>query len=250
MDNIKFTQVVNAGLLIEKTDAKILIDGIHSEKTYEWSTVDKNLMDYIIYGKDKFKDINYLLFTHQHSDHFNLEKTLEYIKNNKVEKLVVTKLNYTNNTLINSDILEELNTDYYEVYTINSNDIIIRCIKTKHLSHERFGIEHYAFIISINNKNILYLGDADYTKLELIGILKKFDIDIIVAPFIITASRPGRNFIRIIAPDLLILNHLPNKDDDKFNYRKMVEKNIAEHLIELPKTKKIIFQDLYDELII
>lgn len=245
MDKIKLTHVVNAGLLIEGNDTKILIDGIHNEKMPEWSTVDKALMDYIIYGKDKFKDIDYLLFTHRHGDHFNLEKTLEYIKNNKVKKLVAAKIN---NTYINSDKLEELNTDYYEVYIINSSDIIIRCIKTKHLSHEKFGIEHYVFIININNKNILYLGDADYTKLELINVLKSFDIDVIVAPFIITASTPGRNFVKKIAPELLILNHLPCKEDDEYNYRNMAEKSIAQHSDEMPET--IIFQDLYDELII
>jgi hypothetical protein len=52
MDNIKLIQVVNAGLLIEGMGNKILIDGIHSVKTKEWSTVDNNLMDYIIYSGD------------------------------------------------------------------------------------------------------------------------------------------------------------------------------------------------------
>lgn len=245
MDKIKLTQVVNAGLLIENRDSKILIDGIHNVKAPVWSTVDKTLMDYIIYGEDKFKDINYLLFTHQHIDHFNLEKTLEYIKNNKVEKLVMAK---TNNTLNNYYKLEELDTDYYEVCIINLKDIIIHCIKTKHLSHEEFGIKHYVFIININNKNILYLGDADFTKLELTNVLKKFDTNIIVAPFIIVTSKPGRNFVRKIEPDFLILNHLPNKEDDTYHYRNMVEKNIEKHLNEMFNI--IIFQDLYDELII
>jgi len=246
MDKIKLTQIVNAGLLIEGGGKKILIDGIHNAKTPEWSTVDDNLMNYIIYGKGRFKDINYLLFTHQHNDHFNIEKTLEYIENNKVEKLAVTKLKDT--ILKNSGILQELEGNYYEMGTVNGENILIKYIRTKHLSHEKFGIDHYAFIISINNKTILFSGDSDYAKFEYAEALKNVKIDIIVAPFIMANSGPGRNFVRKVSPSLLILNHFPNKGDDEYNYRRMAEKNISRHLNELPET--VIFQNLYDEVII
>jgi L-ascorbate metabolism protein UlaG (beta-lactamase superfamily) len=246
MDKIKLTQVVNAGLLIEGSGRKILIDGIHNVKTPEWSTVDNNLMNYIIYGKGRFKDINYLLFTHQHEDHFNIEKTLEYMENNKVEKLVATKLNSA--VLKNSGILHELDGNYYELGTINPENILIKYIRTKHLSHERFGIDHYAFIIGINNKTILFSGDADYTKSEYAEALKSVRIDVIVAPFIMANSEFGRTFVRKVSPSLLILNHLPNKEDDEYNYTRMAERNVARHLNELPET--IIFQNLFDEVII
>lgn len=246
MDNIKLTQIVNMGLLIEGGGKKILTDGIHNAKTPEWSTVDNSLMNYIIYGKGRFKDINYLLFTHQHNDHFNIEKTFEYIENNKVEKLAVTKLKDT--TLKSPEILQELDGNYYEVGTINQENIIIEYMRTKHLSHEIIGIDNYAFIISINNKTILFSGDSDYAKQEYAEALKGVEIDIIVAPFIIANSEPGREFVRKLSPSLLILDHLPNKEDDEYNYRRMVERNIARHLNEIPET--IIFQNLYDEVVI
>lgn len=246
MEKIKLTQIVNMGLLIEGNNKKILIDGIHFVKTHEWSTVNNNLMEYIIYGKDKFQNINYLLFTHQHNDHFNLEKTCEYIRNNDVEKLLTTKTNDL--TLKTNNLLIELNKDYYEVGSINSDGIKISYIRTKHLSHEKIGIEHYLFIIEINNKNILFLGDADFCKTELIQVLIDFSIDIIVAPFIIINSIHGRNFVKKFNPQLLILNHLPNKDDDIYNYRNLVEKNIEKYKNQIPDT--VIFQNLYDELVI
>lgn len=246
MHNMKITQVVNAGLLIEGIEKKILIDGIHNIKTHEWSTVDDELMDYIIYGKGKFQDINYLLFTHQHNDHFNLEKTYEYIRNNKTEKLITTKLNdrHFNNT----DLLIELNKDYYEIGNIDLDNTRIKYIKTKHLAHEKVGIDHYVYIIEIDNKNILYLGDADFCKTELIQILKDIHIDVLIAPFIIVNSTMGRKFVRNVSPEILIINHLPNSEDDKNNYRNIIEKNVVKFENEMPKT--IIFQNLYDELTI
>lgn len=246
MHNMKITQVVNAGLLIEGNETKILIDGIHNVKTHEWSTVDNELMDYIIYGKGKFQDINYLLFTHQHNDHFNLEKTYEYIRNNKTEKLITTKLNdrYFNNT----DLLIELDKDYYEIGNIDLDNMRIKYIKTKHLAHEKVGVDHYVYVLDIDNKKILYLGDADFCKTELIQIIKDIHIDILIAPFIIVNSTMGRKFVRNVSPELLIINHLPNSEDDKNNYRNIIEMNVAKYEDEMPKT--IIFQNLYDELTI
>lgn len=246
MEKIKLTHVVNMGLLIEGMNKKILIDGIHCVKTHEWSTVNNSLMDYIIYGKDKFLDINYLLFTHQHPDHFNLEKIYEYTKNNKIEKLFTTKLD--DETLIKRDLLIELNEEYYKINSVNLENINIKYIKTKHLSHEKIGIDHYVFIIEIDNRNILFLGDGDFCKSELINALKEMKIDIVVAPFIIVNSAYGRNFIKKISPESLILNHLPNKDDDEYKYRKLVENNIKKYKTEIPNT--VILQNLYDKLII
>lgn len=243
MDKIIITQIVNAGLLIEAAGKKILIDGIHSVKTHEWSTVNKELMDDIIYGS-RFKNIDYLLFTHQHNDHFNLEKTLEYIKNNKIEKFIVTILK--DPPLDIDDLLVELDSDYYEVNRIISDSITIKCIKTKHLSHEKIGLDHYVFIVDINSKNILFLGDADYTKSELVKVLENINIDIVIAPFIIAMSTPGRMFVNKINPNLLILNHLPAKEDDEYNYRNLAEKSIKKYAEDMPKT--IIFQDLYDQV--
>ncbi|KAF5048927.1 Beta-lactamase superfamily domain protein [anaerobic digester metagenome] len=243
MHNIKIAQVVNAGLLIEGTHKKILIDGIHNVKTHEWSTVDNGLMDYIIYGKDKFQDINYLLFTHQHSDHFNLEKTCEYIRNNKTEHLITTRLNDAQ--LIMTDLLMELDKDFYEPGDIDFNNVKIKYIRTKHLAHEKVGIDHYVYIVEIDNKKILYLGDADFCKTELTQILKDIHVDVMIAPFIIVNSTIGRRFVTNVSPELLIINHLPNSEDDKDNYRSIIEMNVTKYKDEMPKT--VIFQNLYDE---
>jgi L-ascorbate metabolism protein UlaG (beta-lactamase superfamily) len=246
MNNITITQVVNAGLLIEGNHKKIMIDGIHSVKTHEWSTVSNELMDYMIYGKGKFQDINYLLFTHQHSDHFNLDKTIEYIRNNKTEHLITTKLK--DRHCDNYDLLIELDKDYYEIGNIDLDNVMIKYIKTKHLAHEKVGIDHYVYIIEIDNKKILFLGDADFCKAELTQILKGIHIHVMIAPFIIVNSTIGRKFIKNISPGLLIINHLPNSEDDKNSYRNVIEMNVAKYKDEMPKTT--IFQDLYDEITI
>lgn len=246
MHNIKLTEVVNAGLLIEADNTKILIDGLHTIKKRVWSTIDDKLRDYIIYGNGEFKNINYLLFTHQHNDHFNLDITLEYIKNNKVDKLLITELK--DDTLKNSSLLTEMKSAYNEVNTLLMGNVNITFFKSKHLGNKRLDINHYSFIINIKNKNILYIGDADFKNPDFQEIILKYTINIVISPLLLTNSKSGRELLSKIKPELLIINHLPNTDDDKYNYRDIVEKDLKKYGDILPQT--IIFQNLYDNIVI
>jgi hypothetical protein len=141
--------------------------------------------------------------------------------------------------------LIELEKGYYEPGDIDFNNVKIKYIKTKHLAHEKVGIGHYVYIIEIDNKKILYLGDADFCKTELIQVLKDIQIHVLIAPFIIMNSTIGRKFIKNVSPGLLIINHLPNSEDDIYNYRNIIEMNVMKYKDEMPKT--IVFQNLYDE---
>lgn len=240
--NIKISQVINAGILIENSNTKILIDGIHNDGSTVFNTIDEGLMLEIIYGKRRYHNINYLLFSHQHSDHFNKEKTLEYVKNNKINMLMVC--NFDEPELVKNGTLLELNTDYFEIGAINFDDISIKYFKTKHLDEENFGTNHYSFIISIENKNILFVGDSDYNKNELKEPLRNYKIDIVIAPFLISTYDSGRMLLKNISPDLVILNHLPNENHANINCRNITEKAINKHLTIIPKI--CIFQELND----
>lgn len=244
MNYIRISEVLNAGVLIEASNTKILIDGIHYTKSFEWSSIDENLMHQIIYTNKDFQNINFLLFSHQHCDHFDRDKTLEYTKYNDVEKLAIC--DFRNEELEKNGILEELKTNFFEVGTFDTADIRINYFKTKHLKDEQYGINHYSFIINTNNKNILYLGDADFGKKETLEPLMNYKIDVIIAPFIIATSVIGINFINETNPDFLILNHLPNKEDDKYNYRSITEKSVKKYLTN--KTITIILQEFNDSI--
>jgi L-ascorbate metabolism protein UlaG (beta-lactamase superfamily) len=245
-NKIKLTQVVNAGLLIETMGKKILIDGIHTEKTHEWSTVDEKLAEHMIYGDGKYKNIDIILYTHQHVDHFNKEKTLEYMDNNKVEKLIMSDPGDIDSKYKGQ--LVSLTSGYFEVSTIELDKFNIKYFKTRHLEEKKYGIEHYSYIINIGNKSILYIGDADFSLEELITPLKDYKIDILVAPFLVVNSNSGRIFVRKVDPALLIVNHLPSQDDDEYNFRSVVEKDIQKHISEMPQT--VIFQNTGDNLIL
>ena len=164
---------MNAGVLIETNNTKILIDGIHYTKAFEWSSIDENLMHQIIYTNKDFQNINLLLFSHQHCDHFDKEKTLEYLEYNDVKKIIMC--DFTNEELKKNEILEELITDFFDVGS-------------------------------------------------------------------------GINFINRTNSELLVLNHLPNKEDDKYNYRSITEKSADKYLANTVKT--IILQEFNDNIII
>jgi L-ascorbate metabolism protein UlaG (beta-lactamase superfamily) len=246
VSKIKISQIANAGILIEGAGRKIIIDGIHFRKVHDWSTVGEEMMAQMIYGDGKYKDIDYILFTHQHDDHFDKEKTLEYIRNNEVKKLMIP--DFSDDELAGKNQLLVLNKEFFDVGTFEDEELTIKYFRTKHLQDRKYGIEHYSFIISISGTNILFTGDGDFCKSELTEPLKGQKIDVIIAPYIILNPTPGRVLVRKLDPSLLILNHLPNSEDDKYGFRKSADSAVQKYFHEMPHT--LIFQNTNDNVII
>lgn len=74
MNELKITYIANAGLLISFSERTILIDGIHLFKPFGFSPVPEKVLNNIIKGEGLYKDMDYILFTHYHNDHFNEKK--------------------------------------------------------------------------------------------------------------------------------------------------------------------------------
>jgi mRNA degradation ribonuclease J1/J2 len=76
----KITYISNAGVLIESGDNKILVDGLCDSKIPMYKNTPRKLREQIIAGIPPFDDINFLLFTHDHGDHFDPVSIARFLK--------------------------------------------------------------------------------------------------------------------------------------------------------------------------
>ena len=81
---IYVTYIANEGFLIESGGKKILIDALFKDNTIDYCDVpSEETTRKILTVKPPFDDVDLLLFTHQHRDHFDADLALTYMKNNK-----------------------------------------------------------------------------------------------------------------------------------------------------------------------
>src|SRR5690554_2838714 len=89
--SIRITLIANAGVFIEYGRYRFLVDALHQEKDHPFSVVGVEKMKELIDGRGPYKDVEYILYTHCHSDHFSRRHTEAYLKNNRIEALFLPR---------------------------------------------------------------------------------------------------------------------------------------------------------------
>lgn len=242
MERIKATYIGNAGFLLEWDGKKLLIDGIYTINSAAslFSNTPEETSEAMILGKGIFRDINYILFTHNHGDHMDPQKVLKYLEKNNIHRIIFS--DGDGNIKDFKDSLEEMKIPYTSMdlelgreKEIDLGDIRIKYFRTLHEGKIYEDVENYGFIIEIMNRRILVLGDCTFDGKGLKDILEGEKIDFAFLNFPMITLRRGQRVIRdIIKPEKIIVIHLPFKADDFNDFHGEVIRSIERYKKELP----------------
>ena len=162
---LEVTYIANAGFLIEYQSKKLLIDALHSWPNFQ-STPDEVFND-MRAGKPPFDNIDLVLVTHPHPDHFHPDMIELFLANNAHAKLIappvaieLLKISaperfemFAEGQIIMVDI------QFGEVMDISENGVDLKI----------FGLDHggssnmlnFGFLIKIDDKTLLHEGDTN-----------------------------------------------------------------------------------------
>lgn len=252
---IKVTYIANAGVLITAGQTKIFIDALHSEKTPVFSTLTEPLLSQIVSGQGSFKDVDYLLFTHIHLEHFGVQATSDYLRNNKVKALVVPQ---DVAEIIKKKMPGEqenaaetivMHSSYGEIVQLIRDNLRIKYFRTIHQGDQFINVQNYGFLLKIAGYSILHLGDGGYEPELLEKMLEGEPIDCALLNFPFITLPLGRRIITgVIKPRQIITLHLPSAADDQYNYRTVTAKTISKHAEQLPKVV-VLWESLQEEVL-
>ena len=81
----------NSGVLVSFGGRRVLVDGIYGKNRF-FSPPLKEVQR-AVFGMDSpYRDVDFLLFTHRHTDHFDAAYTDEYARNNRVRGIYVPRV--------------------------------------------------------------------------------------------------------------------------------------------------------------
>ena len=239
MENIKITFIANAGVMLESSTRKLLIDGVHCEKVNGFSAVPEKTLEDIVFGRGRFEKLDYLLCTHLHPDHCHLEKALACAVSSGVRKVILPKKREWNQT--KPDNLFEMNLEYGDMKYFTDREMGILYFRTPHQGPQYADVLHYSFVIQMEGVMILFLGDADFSSAQMREVLAVQNIDVVFANLLVTNSVENRIYLqRELKPNMLVICHLPFAEDDVFGYRKLVLRDMERFQKELPRTEVLM----------
>ena len=213
---IKITYINHSGVHISDGSNAILIDAF-SENTSSIFDVAPapGLIDAIINGEDDFGNVKVLMNSHLHRDHLSPRNTRSFLTANP-EVLVVGP----------EDVREAIDFEgnmsnvapaFGEVGTVDLEGIKITVFGQRHYSTQQLPdlaeIDNYAYLIEMDGKKILHLGDAEYSDLNHKALfdLGTDDIDLVFIP--LNSDGGFNNYALINAQTSeFVRQHFPNSE--------------------------------------
>ncbi|MDL2237906.1 MBL fold metallo-hydrolase [Christensenellaceae bacterium OttesenSCG-928-K19] len=231
--------IANAGVLIRFQGVSILIDVLHTQRTKKFSTPDYTLLRKVVTGREEFAKIDFLLVTHDHIDH-NDDATLQQYIERHPETTVVTP------TKASGQAVHTLAQDSQE---FQFGKVSIKCRRLAHSGEKYQSFVNYGYLIEINGKTMLFLGDSMEDRQGIDALVAGAHINIAFLNFpLVTLSRGRKLVNEVIRPDEIVVFHLPFEQDDKEGYLNATRRTLEREKNNLPSCVMLYREDQTEEI--
>jgi L-ascorbate metabolism protein UlaG (beta-lactamase superfamily) len=175
----------NMGVLVSSSKGQVLIDALHEQYEPDYLYPPKHLTDSIIKGIQPYDQVQYLLFSHRHRDHFSRNLSAEFLARNPQTTLITHA--QIADSLPGSEQIVRIDEKLPKAYS--NVEISIQPLFLKHTWPERhYQTHNFGYLISMSGKKLIHLGDAEYDPEDFKAnqhLLTNIDIAIIPTWFVL-----------------------------------------------------------------
>lgn len=216
---VRITYIANEGVLIESGSQKVMIDALFDKYYEDYLHPTEDMLEKMIAGRAPYNDIDLLLSTHIHRDHFAPSVTGRFLKRHPETRLISSEQlaksvtdDYAGGSAVASQV-EGIVRDM-RVHSREVNGVKVRAFFIFHAGSTDMRtrqIENMGYLVEVGGKKILHLGDSDmlpdrFRQLDL----KSMGVDIALVPYWYMADETGVQIINeTIKPKQLLGIHFP-----------------------------------------
>lgn len=230
-EHVQVKLVGNAGILLEFRETRILVDGIFHADGLPFSNPDLSVLQ-----TDALEErTDFLIFTHEHPDHFSPELTLRYLSRHRVQGIFAPRP--ASPTLCRSlqEAAEQQNMPYRFLLDASErcvcpigDGIVVSAFPTLHIDRQYWGVPHFCYLIDFEGTCILLTADVDYT-VEKFERLKHTALNaVFVNPLFFDALRTKKFFSGTLQADMTCVYHIPFSEDDSSHMRMRLARQVCQ----------------------
>jgi L-ascorbate metabolism protein UlaG (beta-lactamase superfamily) len=214
---VTITYIANEGVLLSSGDKQVLIDGLHREYKPDYSFPPKTLLNALETAQPPYNEIDLVLVSHLHLDHFHPESIGLHLKNNPRALLVSSdqiadgvKKDYAGSAAVEKQV-RRVTPEWKTKTPFTASGINLQVLGLKHGGAHFSWIQNLGYLIEINGKKFLHIGDADMTAENFSSFrLNEERIDVAFIPYWYLLSESGRSLVREqFNPKQVIAVHVP-----------------------------------------
>lgn len=244
----EITYIANEGFLISSGNKNVLVDALQINPWGYESTTDK-VFDDMLNSIEPFRDLDLILFSHDHADHFHAQMSAKLLMEQPDLTLVSSEKvvdAFKNDSVVDyekiADQVISVNPEWSESIEKTIDGIKLKMFVVNHADEGEY--KTLAFIIDMNGKKIMHLGDI-YPAANVLYFqemeLQKDSIDILFADGYFLSNEVGELIVRkYIQPKEIIVMHL--KPGDQENLGSRIYKSFPEAVIFREVLESKIFE--------
>ena len=233
-EQVKATFLVNAAVLLEFRGTKLLIDGIYDENGHCFSNLSERQWEKLKAGEGEFAGIEYLLFTHEHGDHFSPQRVAEYLEYRQPKAIFMPRDGSAALRALQKKaegmgipcVLLHRELCRKTVFR-PEQEIRIRAFQTRHLDKLYWDVPHFCYLLECGEKKLLFTADVDFTQ-EDFSAVRGMALDAVFVNPLMSHSEEGKALFAagVLQTKTKIVYHIPFAGEDKMMIRKIVEQEM------------------------
>ena len=214
---LEVTYIANEGVLIAAGDKQVLIDGLHRQYRSSYPFLPEPYREQIETAQPPFNDIDVILVSHMHLDHFHPESVARHLRHNTGARLVsseqvvgeVRKL--ADYATISSRVTTMTPRLKQRVGTAVGG-VAVELLGLGHGSGRHATVQNLGHIVTLGGRKLLHVGDASTEDASIFEPLNldEVDIDVAFLPVWFLTSDEGAAIVRHhIKPKHIVAVHMP-----------------------------------------
>lgn len=227
--------LANAGIFVHYGRKNLLIDGLQHGPSRFSGMSDKQIRE-LINGEGMFSQIDVMLATHEHPDHYNPVLTRRLLRNHP-ETVFLGPVRPEGQ---HAGVL-----DQPEGYAIMPG-MDIHFLQVRHEGDEYRDVVNYAYDVRFDGFEFVVLGDAALTADNLARVADDRTVNALFVNFPFVTLRAGRAQLKKnLKSERLFVYHLPFEADDTENYRRSTFWSVSKAAeLGLPPTMLFAYPDI------
>ncbi len=240
--SVQVQYIANEGVLISTKNKQVLIDGLHRKYREIYAYPPDDLRKKLEGALSPYNNVDLLLVSHLHGDHFHPESIGLHLKNNPKSILASSE-----------QIINEVKKDFVDYEEIKSqiklvspewkksvekdfDGVKVKFLGLRHGSERFKWIQNLGHLIEIDGKKFLHVGDADMTEENFsVYKLNEENVDVAFIPYWFLLSENGRKLVKKqFDPKHIIAVHVGTNDG------KEVSETLKKHYSDITVFTKIL----------
>ena len=222
--------IANAGLCIASANTKILIDALYQHPPQGFSAPPEELQSALMQSMPPFDRVSHVLITHTHPDHFESALAGQYFRRyqpyvviDRQQALALGDCEIAQCTKIpgGEGVMHDLK--------LNGDDWL-RVFAIHHSGKEYEHVTNLCFLLQMEDKRILVLGDADFDPDYFQRMAGGETLDLLIAnPLFLIVPKGRQVLFEALRAKQVAIYHMPFEKDDFYDMRKHAKRSIERY---------------------